>query len=175
MSRTRHRPGDAELTTLVDYVSSQYDPSVDWDAAAWMVEQWQGPFAIKGIASVEDALRAADIGANAVILSNHGGRQLDGAASSISLLADVKQAVGERVEVILDGGVRRGSDVIKALALGAQACMIGRPYLFGLGVGGEAGVAHVLALLRAEIERDMALLGVTRIEQITSDYVRERR
>lgn len=168
-------PGDAELTTLVDYVSSQYDPSVDWDAAAWMVEQWQGPFAIKGIASVEDALRAADIGANAVILSNHGGRQLDGAASSISLLADVKQAVGERIEVILDGGVRRGSDVIKALALGAQACMIGRPYLFGLGVGGEAGVAHVLALLRAEIERDMALLGVTRIEQITSAYVRERR
>jgi L-lactate dehydrogenase (cytochrome) len=166
--------GDDELITLVGYLAKQFDPSVDWDAAAWMIEQWQGPFAIKGICCVEDAVRAAEIGATAVILSNHGGRQLDQAASPISLLAEVKQAVGDRVEVILDGGVRRGTDVLKALALGAQACMIGRPYLFGLGAGGRAGVDRALALLRAEVERDMALLGVTRVDQITGDYVRER-
>lgn len=166
---------DRELITLVDYLAKQFDPSVDWDAAAWMIEQWQGPFAIKGIASVADAVRAAEIGATAVILSNHGGRQLDGAASPISLLAEVKQAVGDRVEVIVDGGVRRGTDVLKALALGAQACMIGRPYLFGLGAGGEAGVTRALDLLRSEIERDMALLGVTNIADLKAEYVRERR
>jgi len=131
-------------------------------------------FAVKGIASVEDAVRAADIGANAVILSNHGGRQLDSAASPISLLGDVTEAVGDRVEVILDGGVRRGTDVLKALALGAKACMVGRPYLFGLGVGGRAGVARALELLRAEVIRDMALLGCTRVDEITLDRIRER-
>ena len=165
---------DHDVTTLVEYLQKQFDPTVKWDDAAWMVEQWQGPFAVKGIASVEDAVRAADIGANAVILSNHGGRQLDSAASPISLLADVTKAVGDRVEVILDGGVRRGTDVLKALALGAKACMVGRPYLFGLGVGGRAGVARALELLRAEVIRDMALLGCTRVDEITLDRIRER-
>ena len=165
---------DRDVTTLVEYLQKQFDPTVKWDDAAWMVEQWQGPFAVKGIASVEDAVRAADIGANAVILSNHGGRQLDSAASPISLLADVTEAVGDRVEVILDGGVRRGTDVLKALALGAKACMVGRPYLFGLGVGGRAGVARALELLRAEVIRDMALLGCTRVDEITLDRIRER-
>ncbi|MCZ6774222.1 MAG: alpha-hydroxy acid oxidase, partial [Proteobacteria bacterium] len=165
---------DHDITTLVEYLQKQFDPTVKWDDAAWMVEQWNGPFAVKGIASVEDAVRAADIGANAVILSNHGGRQLDSAASPISLLADVTKAVGDRVEVILDGGVRRGTDVLKALALGAKACMVGRPYLFGLGVGGRAGVARALELLRAEVIRDMALLGCTRVDEITLDRIRER-
>ena len=164
---------DRELTTLVGYLAKQFDPSVNWDDAAWMIEQWKGPFAIKGIACVEDAVRAADIGASAIILSNHGGRQLDYAASPVSLLAEVKAAVGDRIEIILDGGVRRGTDVLKALALGAQACMIGRAYLFGLGAGGKAGVARALALLRAEIIRDMGLLGCTRVDQITREYVRE--
>lgn len=167
--------GDRELTTLVNYLSSQFDPSVDWDAAAWMIGEWKGPFAIKGINCVEDAVRAADIGATAVILSNHGGRQLDSAASPISLVAEVKAAVGDRLEVIVDGGVRRGTDVIKALALGARACMVGRPYLFGLGAGGRAGVSHALDILRREIVRDMALLGVTRVDQIKPEHVRERR
>ena len=165
---------ERDVQTLVGYLNSQFDPTVKWDDAAWMVEQWQGPFAVKGVASVEDALRCADIGASAVILSNHGGRQLDGAASPISLLAEVKEAVGDRLEVILDGGVRRGTDVLKALALGAKACMIGRAYLFGLGAGGRAGVTRALDLLRAEIVRDMALLGCTRIDEITADRVRER-
>ncbi|MGE0486921.1 MAG: alpha-hydroxy acid oxidase [Gammaproteobacteria bacterium] len=167
--------GTDPMTSMVGYLAQQFDPSVDWDAAAWMIEQWQGPFAIKGICCVEDAVRAADIGATAVILSNHGGRQLDYAASPISLVAEVKAAVGDRVEVIVDGGIRRGTDVIKALALGARACMVGRPYLFGLGAGGRAGVARALDLLKREIERDMALLGVTRVDQLNAEYVRERR
>ena len=165
---------DRDVQTLVGYLNSQFDPTVNWDDAAWMIEQWQGPFAVKGVASVEDAVRCADIGASAVILSNHGGRQLDYATSPIRLLAEVKQAVGDRLEVILDGGVRRGTDVIKALALGAKACMIGRAYLFGLGVGGEAGVARALELLRSEVVRDMALLGCTRVDEITADRIRER-
>jgi L-lactate dehydrogenase (cytochrome) len=166
---------ERELTTLVGYLARQFDPSVNWDDAAWIIEQWKGPFAIKGIACVEDAVRAADIGATAIILSNHGGRQLDGAPSPISLLAEVKAAVGDRVEIILDGGVRRGTDVLKALALGAQACMIGRAYLFGLGAGGKAGVARALALLKAEIVRAMGLLGVTDVRQISREHVREHR
>ncbi len=176
LANVAHKAGvqDRELTTLVGYLARQFDPSTTWDDAAWMIEQWKGPFAIKGISCVEDAVRAADIGATAIILSNHGGRQLDCAPSPISLLADVKAAVGDRIEIILDGGVRRGTDVIKALALGAQACMIGRPYLYGLGAGGKAGVARAIELLRAEIVRDMGLLGVTRIDQITAEYIRER-
>lgn len=166
---------ERDVTTLVGYLAKQFDPSVSWDDAAWMIEQWQGPFAVKGVCCVEDAVKAAEIGATAVILSNHGGRQLDGAASPISLLADVKDAVGDRIEVILDGGVRRGTDVIKALALGAKACMVGRAYLFGLGAGGEAGVTRALDLLRAEIVRDMALLGVTSVDQIGPEHIREYR
>jgi L-lactate dehydrogenase (cytochrome) len=166
---------ERDAVSLAGYVAKQFDPTVDWDAAAWMVEQWNGPFAIKGVMCAEDAVRAADIGASAVILSNHGGRQLDNVCSPISLLREVKEAVGDRIEIVLDGGVRRGTDVLKALALGAQACMIGRPYLYGLGAGGKYGVARALQLLRAEIERDMALLGVTSVDQITEAHVRERK
>lgn len=165
---------ERDVTTLVGYLASQFDPSVTWDDAAWMIEQWDGPFAVKGISCVEDAVKAADIGATAVMISNHGGRQLDYAASPISLVADVKAAVGDRVEVILDGGVRRGTDIVKALALGAQACMVGRAYLFGLGAGGKAGVARALEILQTEFERDMALLGCTRVDQISEKHIRER-
>ncbi|MGR8921658.1 MAG: alpha-hydroxy acid oxidase [Gammaproteobacteria bacterium] len=165
---------ERDVFSLVGYLNQQFDPSVDWDAAAWMIEQWDGPFAIKGICCVEDAVRAADIGASAVIVSNHGGRQLDTAPSPVSLIREVREAVGDRVEIICDGGIRRGTDVLKALALGADACMIGRAYLFGLGAAGEAGVARALELLHAEIRRDMALLGCTSIDQINGDYIRER-
>jgi L-lactate dehydrogenase (cytochrome) len=131
--------GDS-ATTLVGYLNEQFDPTISWDDAAEILKLWDGPFALKGICCVEDAIRAADMGATAVILSNHGGRQLDHSISPITLLPEVVSAVGGRVEIIVDGGIRRGTDVLKALALGATACMIGRPYLFGLGAGGQKGV-----------------------------------
>jgi L-lactate dehydrogenase (cytochrome) len=130
---------------------------------------------VKGILTVDDAKRAVDIGATAVIVSNHGGRQLDHVPAPIEVLPEIVEAVGDRVEVILDGGVRRGTDVIKALALGAKACMTGRCYLFGLGAGGEAGVDRALQLLKAEINRDMALLGTRNVNEIGRHHVRYRR
>src|SRR5690606_27785482 len=120
---------------------------------------WQGPFVIKGILGAEDAERAADLGAAAIIVSNHGGRQLDGTPAPLEVLPEIVAAVGHRTEVILDGGTRRGTDIVKALCLGARACMSGRALLYGLAAAGEAGVARALELLRAELERDMKLLG----------------
>ena len=119
-------------------IPTQFDPSLTWDDMAWMIKEWGGPFAVKGILSVADARRAADMGVTAVILSNHGGRQLDHAPSPISVLPEIADALGDRVEIILDGGIRRGTDVLKALSLGARAVMIGRAYLFGLGAGGRS-------------------------------------
>ncbi len=164
-----------DIQTLHGYIGSQFDRSVTWDDAARMIEQWDGPFAVKGVLTVDDARRAVDIGANAIIVSTHGGRQLDHVPAPIDVLPEIVAAVGDRAEVILDGGVRRGTDVLKALALGARACMTGRGYLYGLGAGGEAGVTKALDILRTEIARDMALLGCRSIEEITSDYVRARR
>jgi len=157
---------------LMEYVASQFDPTVTWDDAAWMIDQWGGPFLIKGIVSPEDARRAVDIGARGIIISNHGGRQLDFSPSAIEMLPDIVQAVAGRAEILIDGGVRRGTDVIKALALGAQAVMIGRPYLYALAAGGEAGVARMFDLFRAEIARDMALLGCAKISDLTAEYIR---
>jgi L-lactate dehydrogenase (cytochrome) len=140
-----------------------------------MVQEWGGPFAVKGILTVDDALRAIDIGATSLIVSNHGGRQLDHSPTPIDVLPEIVEAVDGRAEVILDGGVRRGTDVLKALALGARACMTGRCYLYGLGAGGEAGVDKALHILRDEIVRDMALLGTRNIQEITRHHVRRRR
>ena len=167
-----HSSVSNDAFVLAEYTNAQFDPSVDWDAAAWMIQQWKGDFAIKGIMSRADALRAVDIGATAIIVSNHGGRQLDHAPGSFDVLAEIVDAVDGHAEVILDGGVRRGTDVIKALALGAKACMIGRSYLYGLGAGGEAGVDRALGLLGDEIRRNMALLGVTSIADIDASYLR---
>ena len=167
-----HSSVSNDAFVLAEYTNAQFDPSVDWDAAAWMIQQWKGDFAIKGIMSRADALRAVDIGATAIIVSNHGGRQLDHAPGSFDVLAEIVDAVDGHAEVILDGGVRRGTDVIKALALGAKACMIGRSYLYGLGAGGEAGVDRALGLLGDEIRRNMALLGVTSIGDIDASYLR---
>jgi L-lactate dehydrogenase (cytochrome) len=161
------------VTTLVQYFNDQLDRSVTWDDAAWMIREWGGPFAIKGILSAEDARRAVEIGATAVMISNHGGRQLDTAPAPIEVLKEVVDAVDGRAEVILEGGVRRGVHVLKALALGATACSMGRPYLFGLGAGGEAGVRRALGILRNDIERDMALLGCKNVREITPAMVRE--
>ena len=161
------------LFSVIEYTTAQFDPTLTWDDMAWMIDEWGGPFAIKGILTVDDARRAVETGVSAVILSNHGGRQLDHAPSPISVLPEVADALGDRVEIILDGGVRRGADAIKALCLGATAVMVGRAYLFGLGAGGEAGVDRALELLTGEIKRNMALLGCPSVQQLGSQYVRE--
>ena len=167
LENVRTHAGAAEnLFSVIDYTTAQFDPSLTWDDMAWMIKEWGGPFAVKGILSVADARRAADMGVTAVILSNHGGRQLDHAPSPISVLPEIADALGDRVEIILDGGIRRGTDVLKALSLGARAVMIGRAYLFGLGAGGEVGVDRALQLLTDEIRRNMMLVGCTSIKEL---------
>ncbi len=158
--------------TLMDYVSSQFAKSVTWDDAAWMIEQWDGPFAIKGIMCAEDARSAVDVGASAIVLSNHGGRQLDRLPSTIEMLPEIVDAVAGRAEIIIDSGIRRGTDIIQAVALGATACMIGRPYLYALAAGGERGVDRLMTIMRAELERDMALLGCKSVSDLNSDFIR---
>jgi len=157
--------------SLADYINSQFDPGLSWRDIEWFRDRWKGPILLKGVATVEDALLAADAGVDAIALSNHGGRQLDGAPPPIELVAPVTDALGGRVPVLLDGGVRRGSDIAKALALGATACMAGRAYLYGLGAAGEAGVDFALDLLRDGFRRTMALLGVTSPAQLSADLV----
>jgi L-lactate dehydrogenase (cytochrome) len=153
------------------YLNEQLDCTMSWDEVRAIIAQWGGPFAIKGVMRADDARLAADAGATAVIVSNHGGRQLDGAAAAIDVLPQIVAAVGDRIEVILDGGVRRGAHILKALALGAKACCIGRPYLYGLGAGGEAGVGHALQLLRTELVRAMQLTGCTDVRTIDKSIV----
>ena len=168
-----HATAAQNLFSVIEYTTSQFDPTLTWDDMAWMIEEWGGPFAIKGILTVDDARRALETGVSALILSNHGGRQLDHAPSPISILPEVADALGGEVEIILDGGIRRGTDVLKALCLGASAVMVGRAYLYGLGAGGEAGVDRALSLLSSEIRRNMALLGCPSVQQLSGKYVRE--
>jgi L-lactate dehydrogenase (cytochrome) len=149
----------SDMLTIARFVNSQFDQSVTWKDIEWAKSLWGGPLALKGIVNPEDARLAADHGVDAVIVSNHGGRQLDGARSAVSALPDIVDAVDGRTEVILDGGVRRGTDVIKALALGARACMIGRPFLYGLACMGGAGVGRALEILRNELDIGLALMG----------------
>lgn len=161
----------ADAVSLAEYVNAQFDPTLSWRDLDWMRARWDGPIVLKGVQTVEDAVLAADAGIEAVALSNHGGRQLDGAPAPVDLVAPVADAVGDRVEVICDGGVRRGSDVVKAVALGARAAMAGRAYLYGLGAGGERGVDHVLGLLEADVRRTMSLLGARTVAELTPDLV----
>ncbi|HMJ78805.1 MAG TPA: alpha-hydroxy acid oxidase [Iamia sp.] len=156
---------------LIERNLSLLDPSTSWADVASLRRLWDGPVVVKGILTGEDARRAEEIGADAVVVSNHGGRQLDGAPATLDVLPEVVAAVGERVEVLLDGGVRRGSDVVKALALGARACLVGRPWLYGA-VDGTAGVAHVLELLRSEIDRTLALIGCPDVADLDPSYLR---
>ena len=156
---------------LIAYANSQFDRSVTWKDVAWLAKQWDGPFVVKGILSPEDAKLAREAGATAVMISNHGGRQLDSVPAPIDCVAPIRDAVGTGLELIVDGGIRRGTHVIKALALGADACSIGRGYLYGLAAAGEAGVTRALTLLRTEIERDMALLGCADIASISRAHV----
>lgn len=162
----RIEAGTGSLISIIDYVNSQFDLTIGWADAEKLIERWGGPFAIKGIASVGDAQRAVDAGATTLMVSNHGGRQLDGCVTALEQIPAIADAVGDRAEIVLDGGVRRGSHVLKALALGAKACSIGRGYLYPLGAGGQPAVERALSRLRAEIERDMVLMGCSRLDQI---------
>ncbi len=153
------KPGQESLFTIAGYVNSQFDQTVTWKDIEWAKSIWGGPLALKGILDPADAKLAVEHGVDCVIVSNHGGRQLDGVRSAISALPDVVDAVAGRAEVLIDGGVRRGTDVLKAVALGAKACMIGRPYMYGLGAKGRPGVTQALELLRNEIDLALALTG----------------
>lgn len=168
------RAGDG-IVAQTRFVGAQLDPSVTWDDVGEIVDLWGGPFALKGVMAPADAQRAAEAGVHAVILSNHGGRQLDGAAAPIEILPAVAQRVGGRIEIVVDGGIRRGSHILKALALGATACSIGRPYLYGLAAGGEAGVARALDILRDELTRAMQLSGCTSTRAVSPDLIRRCR
>lgn len=162
-----------DAISLAEYVGEQFDPALSWDEIGWLRQQWDGPIVIKGIQSVEDAVTAADHGVDAIAISNHGGRQLDSAPATLDLVSVIAEAIGDRTEVICDGGARRGSDIVKALALGADAVMIGRPYLYGLGAAGERGVDQVLSGFATEMARTMALIGVTRIEDLDPTCLRQ--
>lgn len=157
--------------SIVDFINTQFDRTVTWRDAAWMRERWDGAFAIKGVGRPSDAAQCIDIGADAVWVSNHGGRQLDTAPATIDLLRPIADAVAGRGQIILDGGIRRGGDIAKAIALGANAVAIGRPYLWGLAASGEAGVARALEILTTELQRTMALLGRTRIAALGPDVI----
>ncbi len=160
---------------VVEYINSQFDRSLTWKDVEWLATQWDGPLVIKGVQTVEDCRRAANSGATAVMLSNHGGRQLESAPAPVDCIASVADALHDRLEIICDGGIRRGTHVVKALALGANACSIGRGYLYPLAAGGQAGVERGLQLLRTEVERTMALLGCDAVNKLDKTYVRHRR
>ena len=145
-----------------------------WDDFAWIRQQWRGPLVVKGIISADDARRSVDVGASAIIVSNHGGLTLDGAPATLRKLPEVLQAVGGAAEVLIDGGVRQGTDVVKAVALGARAVLIGRPYAMALAVAGETGVRHMLETLRYEIERTLALLGCPSIAALDQSHLQPR-
>ena len=156
------------------YFTEMLDPAMNWDDVAEMVRLWDGKFCLKGVMSVADAKRGAEIGCAGIVLSNHGGRQLDGSRAPFDHLAEVVDAVGDRIEVLMDGGIQRGTHVLKALSLGAKAVGIGRYYLYPLAAAGQAGVERALGLLRTEIERDMKLMGCTSISQLSRDNLRFR-
>lgn len=160
--------------TLADYINSQFDPALSWDDVAWLRDIWDGALVLKGVQSAEDALLAIEAGVDGIMVSNHGGRQLDGSPPIIELIEPIAQAVDGRITVICDGGIRRGGDVFKALALGADCVSVGRAYLYGLGAAGERGVAMALNMIRNELAMTMALVGVTRISDINRDMVRWR-
>ena len=161
-----HVQGMENVNSLAQWTANQFDPTLNWKDVEWVRSVWPGKLILKGILDVEDAKTAAQIGASALIVSNHGGRQLDGALSSIAALPKVVEAVGDQIEVMFDGGIRSGQDVLRALARGARSCMIGRSYIYGLGAGGEAGVARAIEILGKELDVTMALCGVRNVRDI---------
>ena len=161
--------------SVMGYINEQFDPSMNWKDAEYCVKKWKKPFALKGVMSVEDAKKAIDIGASAIMISNHGGRQLDGSRAPFDQLAEIVDAVGDNIEVILDGGIRRGTHVLKALALGAKACSFGKGYLFALGAGGQNGIESMLQIMKAEIKRDMTLMGCRSVKELNRSKVAFRK
>ena len=156
---------------LAAFMNEQFDPTLSWEDVAWMRSLWDGPVLVKGIQSVADAVIGRDEGLDGIVLSNHGGRQLDGAPGIIDLVQPVADAVGGDLDIVCDGGIRRGSDIVKALALGATSCMIGRPYLYGLAAAGEEGVDWVIEHLHTGMKRDMALCGAASLSELTPDLI----
>ena len=164
----------ASPSGVMAFLAAQFDPSVEWDDIEWMRAQWGGPFILKGVMDAQDARQAADLEVDGIVVSNHGGRQLDDSPATIEALPRVLDAVGDRTEVLLDSGIRRGRDVVKALALGARACLIGRAYLYGLGTGGERGVDAAIALLGDEVRRSLQLVGARTVAELDESMVRRR-
>ena len=165
------KKGSSIAKGVMEYINEQYDPAMSWKDAEYCVKRWNGPFALKGVMSVEDAKRAIDIGASAIMLSNHGGRQLDGSRSPFDQLNTIVDAVGGKIEIIIDGGIRRGTHVLKALSLGATACSFGKGFLFALSAGGQKGVEMALQRMREELRRDMILLGKKKIEDLNKENI----
>lgn len=166
-----HAKGVSDLSSLSSWTAEQFDPKLNWDDVEWIKNLWGGPLILKGILDEEDALMAAKTGADAIIVSNHGGRQLDGAPSSIAMLPRIVDTVGDKVEIHLDGGIRSGQDVLKAVALGAKGTYIGRPFLYGLGAMGKAGVTKALDIIAREADVTMALCGKRRITDVDSSIL----
>ncbi|KPF65100.1 alpha-hydroxy acid oxidase [Porphyrobacter sp. AAP60] len=171
---THVREGSSKALSIADYFNTMLDTSIDWRTAAAIREQWGGKFVLKGVMSAGDARRAVDIGADAIMISNHGGRQLDGSRAPFDQLPEIVDAVGGQIEIICDGGIRRGTHVLKALCSGASAGSGGRLYLYALAAAGQEGVERALGILKDELERGMRLMGVTRVDQLTSDRLRQR-
>jgi len=157
--------------SVMDYINEQYDPAMNWEDAEYCIKRWNGPFALKGVMSVEDAKRAIDIGCTAIMISNHGGRQLDGSRSPFDQVKAISDAVGDKLEIILDGGVRRGTHVLKALAAGAKACSFGKMFLFSLGAGGQQGVERALQNMHDEIRRNMILMGCKSVSVLNNSKI----
>lgn len=169
-----HFPHGAEATKVIDNVNNEFSSSVNWESAKELLNLWGGNFILKGIQSTEDAILAAELGATGIVISNHGGRQLDGAPATLDLLPSIVKAVGSNMDILIDGGITRGSDVVKALALGAKACLIGRAYLYGLSAAGEKGVTRSYDILREEMIRVMRLIGCTSVKDLNTDYIKKR-
>jgi L-lactate dehydrogenase (cytochrome) len=161
-----HLGGMENVNSLSQWIAGQFDAALSWKDVEWIADQWPGKLILKGILDVEDARMAVKSGAAALVVSNHGGRQLDGALSSIAALPPIVEAVGSSIEVLFDGGIRSGQDIVRAVALGARACLSGRAYIYGLGAGGQAGVARAIEIIRNELDVSMALTGVTSVDEI---------
>ena len=168
------KKGSSIAKGVMEYINEQYDPAMSWKDAEYVIKKWDGPFALKGVMSVEDAKRAVEVGASAIMLSNHGGRQLDGSRSPFDQLPAIADAVGGKIEIIVDGGIRRGTHILKALSLGATACSFGKAFLYALSAGGQKGVEMLLKRIKDEITRDMILLGCKNIKELNKAKIAHR-